>query len=73
VDLLVHGRDLVQATAVTVELPDDLAEQALSLARSELPGQPRAGRFADPQPISDDAPAIDRLVAFTGRRVPWTP
>ncbi len=73
VDLLVHGWDLVQATGVTVELPDDLAEQALTLARSELPGQPRAGRFADPKPISDDAPAMDRLAAFTGRAVPWRP
>jgi uncharacterized protein (TIGR03086 family) len=36
-------------------------------------GQPRAGRFTDPQPIRDDAPAIDRLAAFTGRPVPWTP
>ena len=35
-----------------------------------LPSQPRAGRFADPQPIRDNAPAIDRLAAFTGRPVP---
>ncbi len=72
VDLLAHGWDLVQATGVVVELPDDLAEQALTFARAQLPSQPRAGRFADPQPIPDNAPAIDRLVAFTGRPVPWT-
>ena len=42
-------------------------------ARAQLPSQPRAGRFADPQPIRDDAPPIDRLAAFTGRPVPWTP
>jgi uncharacterized protein (TIGR03086 family) len=72
-DLLVHGWDLVQATGVAAELPDDLIEEALTFTRAELPGQPRAGRFADPQPIGDDAPAIDRLAAFTGRPVPWTP
>jgi uncharacterized protein (TIGR03086 family) len=71
VDLLAHGWDLVQATGAPAELPDDLAEQALTFARAELPGQPRAGRFADPQPIRDDAPAIDRLAAFTGRPGPW--
>lgn len=72
-DLLTHGWDLVQATGVVAELPDDLAEQALTFVRAQLPGQPRAGRFADPQPIPDTAPAIDRLAALTGRPVPWTP
>ena len=72
-DLLAHGWDLVQATGVAAELPDDLVEQALAFVRAQLPSQPRAGRFADPQPIRDDAPAIDQLAAFTGRPVPWTP
>jgi uncharacterized protein (TIGR03086 family) len=72
-DLLTHGWDLVQATGVVAELPDDLVEQALTFVRAQLPSQPRAGRFADPQPIRDNAPAIDRLAAFTGRPVPWTP
>ena len=72
-DLLAHGWDLVQATGVTAELPDDLAEQALTFVRAQLPSQPRAGRFADPQPVRGDAPAIDRLAAFTGRPVPRTP
>lgn len=72
-DLLTHAWDLTQATGVAVELPGDLAEQSLAFAQSQLPGQPRAGRFADPQPIRDGAPAIDRLAAFTGRPVPWNP
>jgi uncharacterized protein (TIGR03086 family) len=71
VDLLAHGWDLAQATGVVAELPDDLVEQALTFTRTQLPSQPRAGRFADPQPIRDNAPAIDRLAAFTGRPVPW--
>ena len=71
-DLLAHGWDLAQATGVAAEVPDDLAEQALRFVRAQLPSQPRAGRFADPQPIPDNAPAIDRLAAFTGRPVPWT-
>lgn len=71
-DLLTHGWDLIQATGVAAELPDDLIEQALTFVRAQLPSQPRAGRFSDPQPIGDDAPAINRLAAFTGRQVPWT-
>jgi uncharacterized protein (TIGR03086 family) len=72
-DLLAHGWDLVQATGVAAELPDDLVERTLTFVRAQLPSQPRAGRFADPQPIRDNAPAIDRLAAYTGRPVPWTP
>ena len=71
VDLLAHGWDLIQATGAAAEAPDDLAGQALTLTQAQLPSQPRAGRFADQQPISDNAPAIDRLAAFTGRLVPW--
>ncbi|HST82724.1 MAG TPA: TIGR03086 family metal-binding protein [Kineosporiaceae bacterium] len=69
-DLLAHGWDLAQATGIVIELPDDLAEQSLAFVRASLPNQSRGGRFADPQPIADDAPAIDRLAAFTGRPVP---
>lgn len=67
------GGRLVQATGVVAELPDDLAERALGFVRSQLAGQPRGGRFADSQPIRDDAPAIERLAAFSGRPVSWTP
>jgi uncharacterized protein (TIGR03086 family) len=73
VDLLAHGWDLVQGTGVVAERPDDLVEPALTFARAQRPSQRRAGRFADPQPIGDNAPAIDRLAALTGRPVPWTP
>jgi uncharacterized protein (TIGR03086 family) len=72
-DLLTHGWDLVQATGLSVELPDDLVEQALRFVGDRLPGQPRTGRFADSQAIQDNAPAIDRLAALTGRQVPWKP
>jgi uncharacterized protein (TIGR03086 family) len=68
-DLLAHGWDLAQATGQSVELPNDLAEDALVFARVQLSTQPRNGRFESAQSISDDAPAIDRLVAFLGRPV----
>jgi uncharacterized protein (TIGR03086 family) len=64
-DLLAHGWDLAQAT----DQPDDLAEQALAFVRIQLATQPRTGRFQLAQPVADDAPPIDRLVAFLGRAV----
>lgn len=66
-DLLAHGWDLAQATGQPAMLPEDLAEQALTFARVQLSTQPRTGRFGPAQPTADDAPAIDRLVAFLGR------
>jgi uncharacterized protein (TIGR03086 family) len=69
-DLLTHGWDLVQATAIPADLPEEVAEQALAFIRIQLANQPRAPRFADPQPIDDTAPAIEQLAAFTGRQVP---
>jgi uncharacterized protein (TIGR03086 family) len=68
-DLLVHGWDLAQATGQPVKLPDDLVAQALIFVRTELPTQSRAGRFDPAQPVDDDAPLLDQLVAFAGRAV----
>ncbi len=72
-DLLAHGWDLAQATGQRAEPPEDLAEQALTFVQTQLSGQPRTGRFDPAQPVSDDAPAIDRLAAFLGRRVEGGP
>ncbi len=68
-DLLAHGWDLAQATDQPAELPEDLAEQALAFVRTQLTSSSRAGRFAPAQHVTDDAAAIDRLVAFLGRPV----
>jgi hypothetical protein len=63
-----HG-PLGAATGQPVELPNDSAEKALAFARVQLSTQARTGRFEPAQPIAEDAPAIDRLVAFLGRPV----
>jgi uncharacterized protein (TIGR03086 family) len=70
VDLLVHGWDLAQATGLEVSLPADLAEQELAYVQTELPNIPNGDKFyGQPQPVPDNAPFIDRLVAFTGRTI----
>ncbi len=70
-EILVHGWDLARATEqATSGLPAELAEQELEFSRSTLDQIP-AGQhpFAPPQPVPDDAPAIDRLAALLGRSV----
>lgn len=71
-EALVHGWDLAQATGhPIISFPEHLAEAALAFARANLGAIP-PGRspFAPPQPVADDAPAIDRLAACLGRTVP---
>jgi len=68
-DLLAHGWDLAQATEQPADLPDDLAEQSLSFARTQLTEQARPGRFGPVQSVAEQAPAIERLAAFLGRPV----
>jgi len=68
-ELLVHGWDLARATGQpTVGLPADLAEQELAFSRVQL-GRipPDRSPFAPPEPVAEDAPAIDRLAALLGR------
>jgi uncharacterized protein (TIGR03086 family) len=69
-ELLVHGWDLAMATGQPAHFPDDLAEQELTFSRTKL-GDIPPGRqpFAPSQPVAEDAPAIDRLVACLGRSV----
>jgi uncharacterized protein (TIGR03086 family) len=68
-DLLAHGWDLAQATGQRLDLPGDIVEESLVFVQAELPKQSRTGRFEEPQPVAEDAPAIERLVAFLGRKV----
>ena len=69
-EVLVHGWDLARASGQRAEFPADLAEQALDFSRGKLGNIP-SGRqpFQPPQPVADDAPAIDRLAALLGRPV----
>lgn len=70
-DLLAHGWDISQATGQEAHLPDDAAEAALRFAREQVVDDARPGRFKPAQPVADDAPAIERLVAFLGRDLSW--
>jgi uncharacterized protein (TIGR03086 family) len=67
--LLIHGWDLARAIGRPPELPEDLAQGALVLWQTRLADRPRERMpFGVPEPVADDAPAIDRLAAFLGRK-----
>jgi uncharacterized protein (TIGR03086 family) len=69
-DLLAHGWDLGQALGRSFRPAEDVAEQSLVFARAQVRDESRPGRFGAPTRVAEDAPAIERLVAFLGRTVP---
>lgn len=70
IEFLVHAWDYAAATGRSVPAPDSLSEYVLDLAQRIITpeGRKQAG-FDDPVEVPDDAPPLQRLVAFTGRRV----
>ena len=67
-EALVHGWDVATATGRPFPEADEVAERALPRTLSFI-GRLPEGRtpFGPPQPVPDDAPALDRLVALVGR------
>jgi uncharacterized protein (TIGR03086 family) len=70
IECLAHGWDVAEATGARLTVDGAVAERAIahSLALMErLP--PDREPFGPPQPVADDAPAIDRLAGLLGRSV----
>ncbi len=66
-DFVVHAWDVARATAQVADLDPELAEVALAWGRENLKPQFRGQAFGPEQPVQEDAPVYDRLVAFFGR------
>jgi uncharacterized protein (TIGR03086 family) len=68
VEFLVHAWDFASATGQKVGVSDEVATYVLDLAEQIVTPELRERAGFDPAiPISGDAPALDRLVAFSGR------
>lgn len=67
-DQLLHGWDLARATDQDAHMPDGLAEAALSCIHGRFTEEQRQGVFKPEIRLPDDAPAQDRLLAYTGRQ-----
>jgi len=69
VEALVHGWDLAVATGQPPSCDEELAVQELAFTLDALRMvPPERTPFGPAQPVSDSAPAIDRLAARLGRR-----
>lgn len=67
-DNVTHGWDIAHATGQAPPWDDQVVQTALEYAQARLAGnRGPGGAFGPSVPVSDDAPAIDRLVAFLGR------
>ncbi|WP_078988681.1 TIGR03086 family metal-binding protein [Streptomyces sp. WM6372] len=69
-ELTVHTWDLARATGQQPKWDPALIERVIGVVRRALPAETRGGRipFAEVVTVDPDAPAIDRLVAWAGRR-----
>jgi uncharacterized protein (TIGR03086 family) len=68
IEFLFHAWDYAKATGYDLEVAESLAEYVLGLAKKIITPQGRSTvGFADPVDVADEAPALDRLIAFTGR------
>lgn len=68
VEFLVHAWDYAAATQHPINAAESLADYVLGLAKKVITPEGRATvGFDDPVAVSDDASALDRLIAFTGR------
>jgi uncharacterized protein (TIGR03086 family) len=70
VEFLVHGWDFATATDQLLPVSDEVAEYALGLAQRIISPSSRGagGNFADEVPVGPGADALERLIAFTGRK-----
>ncbi|GHB75332.1 TIGR03086 family protein [Streptomyces cirratus] len=75
VEVLGHGWDLARATGLAWQPDPAASAHALTVLQAMVkpeyrgPGLP----FGPEVPVPADAPALDRLVAFTGRDPGWAP
>lgn len=70
-EYVTHGCDLALATGQDVPFSDAELEATLARARTMLPADRYRGEgmpFGEVVPVPDDAPAVDRLLGYLGRK-----
>jgi uncharacterized protein (TIGR03086 family) len=66
-DQLLHGWDLATSTGQETRMPDGLPEAAYFLIHGQFTDDQRQGIFKPEIEVGPDAPAQDRLLAYTRR------
>jgi uncharacterized protein (TIGR03086 family) len=67
-DLLLHGWDLAKATKQDTTMPQGLPDAAFQMIHGRFTEDQRKGVFKPEIDVPADAPAQDRLLAYTGRK-----
>ena len=73
-EYLIHGWDLAVAVGAPWTPPEQACETALEFFRAMILPEYRGGEggfFGEEVPVAPDAPALDRLLGFAGRRPDW--
>jgi uncharacterized protein (TIGR03086 family) len=69
IEFLVHAWDYAKTIGREVDAPDSLSDYVLGLAKQIITPQGRTTvGFDNPVDVPGDAGALDRLIAYTGRR-----
>ena len=66
-DQLLHGWDLAKATGQDATMPNGLPEAAYEMIHGRFTDDQRKGMFKPEVAVAPDAPAQDKLLAYTGR------
>jgi uncharacterized protein (TIGR03086 family) len=71
-ELVVHGWELARATGQPFEASEEDVAALIAFLESLPPMEDSEGLFDPPVPIAGSAPALDRLIALTGRDPLWS-
>ena len=74
-EVVLHGWDLAKATGQPYDVvPENLqASWQMVYDTPDAPAEERNGLFGPRVPVADDAPLLDRTLAYAGRNVNWSP
>lgn len=72
-DVFMHSWDLARATGQEHHLDADFAGQMLEGMRPIEAMLRGSGQYGPAVPVADDAPVVERLMAFVGRDPAWRP
>jgi uncharacterized protein (TIGR03086 family) len=71
-EVVIHGWDLARATGQPYDVDAATADAVLSHVTPIAAEGPVEGLFGPAVPIADDAPALDRIIALSGRDPGWS-
>lgn len=72
-EVVIHGWDVAKASGQPYDVDPGVVDAVLAHVSQIAAEGPVEGLFGAAVPVADDAPALARMVALTGRDPGWTP